>query len=58
MKIAPTATKSLQQVPVSIFLVRANRSEGEDQNKFLQIELKSNPSQTGSQKYKKSVAIF
>ena len=58
MKIVPTATKSLQQVPARITLVRVKKTEEDDQNKYLQIELKSNPSQATSQTYKKNVLIF
>jgi len=58
MKIVPSSAKSLQQVPAPIPLVRVKKSDGEGQSKHLQIELKSNPSQPTSQKYKMSVAVF
>lgn len=58
MKIVPATTKSLQQVPAPIPLMRCKRSEDAEANHQLQIELKSNPSQTSSQKYKQSVSIF
>jgi len=58
MKIVPLSNRSLQHVPAPIPLVRVKKSDEEDPNRFLHIELKSNPSQTTSQKYKKSVCIF
>ena len=58
MKIVPSATKTLQQVPAPIPLIRPKKSEGEDHSKHLTIELKSNPSMATSQKHKKNVLIF
>ena len=58
MKVAISTPKSSQQVPGPIPLVRIKKSEEEDQNKHLQIEMKSNPGQASSQKYKKSILIF